>query len=133
MRGIDTNLLVRWLVDDDEAQVQCVSELFESARADAERLFVPSTVTLELEWVLRSRYRYDQAQIIAAFTALLESQEIDFQGEAALERALRLYSRGLAEFADCLHASQCAEAGRGPLLSFDQRAARLPGVQLIVA
>ncbi len=133
MPGLDTNVLVRWLVDDDPAQVDCVVALFESARAESARLFVPTTVALELEWVLRSRYRLSPSDVIAAFTALLESHEIDFQGEAALERALRLYSRGLAEFADCLHASQCAQADCSPLLSFDQKAARLPGVQLLAA
>jgi predicted nucleic-acid-binding protein len=129
MPGLDTNVLVRWLVDDDPAQVARVVQLFESARAESERLFVPTTVSLELEWVLRSRYRLSPSDVIAAFTALLESHEVDFQGEAALEHALRLYSRQLAEFADCLHTSQCAEAGASPLLSFDQKAACLPGVR----
>ena len=65
------------------------------------------TVMPELEWVLRSRYRFDKATVLQAFNALLETQELEFQTEAALERALHLYRQGAAEFADCLHAGLC--------------------------
>jgi predicted nucleic-acid-binding protein len=57
--------------------------LFESARADQSALFVPSTVLLELELVLRSRYQFDKATVLGAFNALLETQELEFQDEAA--------------------------------------------------
>jgi len=103
MPGVDTNLLVRWLIDDDERQASLVQTLLESAHVRPTALFVPNTVTLELEWVLRSRYRLDKADILAAFNALLETQEIDVQDEAALERALHHYRNGAAEFADCMH------------------------------
>jgi predicted nucleic acid-binding protein len=50
---------------------------------------------------------------------------------AALERALQRYRSGIADFADSLHVSLCASAGRAPLLTFDERAARLPNVELL--
>lgn len=131
MPGLDTNVLVRWLVDDDAPQVARVQALFQAARADGHLLFIPTTVALELEWVLRSRYRFDKSAILAAFNGLLESQEVEFQTEAAVEHALHLYRLGDAEFADCLHAGSCSAEGRSPLLTFDRQAARLPGVERV--
>ncbi|MGQ0799073.1 MAG: PIN domain-containing protein [Pseudomarimonas sp.] len=130
MPGLDTNVLVRWLVDDDVRQSALVLKVLESMRAGGERLFVPTTVALELEWVLRSRYGFDKSTVLMTFNALLETEELDFQSEQALERALHLFRQGNAEFADCLHAGACANAERAPMLSFDAKAARLPGVQL---
>jgi len=133
MPGLDTNVLVRWLVNDDRRQVVAVQQLFESARAGRISLFVPDTVALELEWVLRSRYGFDKTSVLQTFNALLETQELEFQTEAALERALHLYRQGSADFAECFHAGQCAAAGRTPLLTFDAKAARLPDVQPLPA
>jgi predicted nucleic-acid-binding protein len=94
-------------------------------------LFVPSTVILELEWVLRSRYEFDKATVLGTIDALLETQELEFQDERALERAVHLYRQGTTEFADCLHVGQCGVADRTPLLTFDERAARLQNVELL--
>ena len=131
MPGLDTNVLVQWLVEDDNKQTVRAQVLFESARATQTMLFVPSTVMLELEWVLRSRYQFDKATVLETINALLETQELEFQHGAALERALHLYRQGAAEFADCLHAGQCAAVGRAPLLTSDERAAKLPTVELL--
>lgn len=129
MPGLDTNVLVRWLVEDDDRQTLRAQKLFEAARSSQASLFVPVTVILELELVLRSRYQFDKATVLGAINALLETQELEFQDEAALERAMHLYRSGLAEFADCVHAGICAAAGRAPMWTFDERAARLPGVE----
>ena len=131
MPGLDTHVLVRWLVEDDDRQTLRAQGLFEAARANQASLFVPVTVMLELEWVLRSRYQFDRATVLGTFNALLETQELQFQEEAALERALHLYRPGLAEFADCVHAGICAAAGRAPMWTLDERAARLPGVECL--
>jgi len=128
MPGLDTNVLVRWLVEDDDRQTLRAQGLFEAVRVNQTSLFVPVTVMLELEWVLRSRYQFDRATVLGTFNALLETQELQFQEEAALERAVHLYRLGLAEFADCVHAGIGAAAGRAPMWTFDERGARLPGV-----
>ena len=133
MAGLDTNVLVRWLVADDPSQTAQVRALLESGRQDGKPFFVPTTVLLELEWVLRARYGLDKPALLLAMNALLETQELDIQAEPALERALHWYRQGRAEFADCLHAGLCAAAGQAPLLTFDAMAARLPQVELIGA
>jgi predicted nucleic-acid-binding protein len=131
MPGLDTNVLVRWIVDDDARQVKRVQRLFEEARLQRSTLFVPSTVMLELEWVLRSRYGLGKQTVLGAFNALLETQELAFQDEPAVERALSFYRQSSADFADCLHAGQCGSAGRVPMITFDNVAARLPSVELL--
>jgi len=131
MASLDTNVLVRWLVADDPSQTALVRALLESGRRDGTPFFVPSTVLLELEWVLRSRYGLEKPVMLLTLSALLETQEIEIQCEPALERALHLYRQSRAEFADCLHAGLCATAGQAPMLTFDAKAARLPQVELI--
>ena len=133
MPGLDTNVLVRWLMDDDPKQSTRARRLFDAARVGQAALFVPATAMLELEWVLRSRYDFNKATVLQAFNALLETQELEFQSEAALEQALHLYRQGTAEFADCLHAGLCNAFDHAPLLTFDAKAARLPAIQLVAA
>jgi len=131
MPGLDTNVLARWILDDDPRQAARVQRLFEEAHEQQSALFVPSTVMLELEWVLRSRYRFGKEAALAAFKALLETQELEFQDEPALERALSLYRQNTADFADCMHAGQCGSAGHAPMMTFDGTAARLSNVELL--
>lgn len=130
MAALDTNVLVRWLTNDDVAQCAAVARLFDGATGQGARFFVTTTVVLELEWVLRSRYRYSKAQVLAALNALLEVTELEFQTEPALEQALWLFKQtGARDFADCLHIALVSQAGHGPLLTLDERAARIPGAQ----
>lgn len=131
MPGLDTNVLARWMLDDEPRQAARVQRLFEEARERRSTLFVPSTVMLELEWVLRSRYKLEKSAVLGAFNALLETQELEFQDEPAVERALSLYRQSSADFADCMHAGQCGSAGRAPMITFDDTAARLPNVELL--
>ena len=121
MAALDTNVLVRWLTHDDAQQCQA-----------AERLFVAVTVVLELEWVLRSRYRFPRADVTAALDGLLNAMELELDNEPAVEQALWRYKQtGAPDFADCLHTALTSQADQGPLWTFDERAARLEGVRLI--
>ena len=133
MAALDTNALVRWLTDDDAAQCAVVERLRDAALSAGERLFVPVSVLLELEWVLRSRYEFDRAAVTAAVDALLSVDELEIHEELATARALWLFKqKGAPDFADCLHVGLATQAGRGPLLTFDRKAAKLTGAQLLV-
>jgi predicted nucleic-acid-binding protein len=132
MAALDTNVLVRWLTADDAKQSAVVASLLELAGKKEERFFVPVTVILETEWVLRSRYRFDKPTVTTALDALMGVSEIEFQSEPALEQALWLFKQtGAPDFADCLHVCLVSQAGQGPLLTFDERAGKLVGVQLL--
>jgi len=133
MAGLDTNVLVRWLVDDDAGQSRRIAAMLESAARLDETLFVPLTVMLELEWVLRSRYAFAKPDILLALNALLETRELEFQAEPAVERALHAYRQDTADFADCLHAAACWVEGKAPMLTLDAKAAKLADAKLLAA
>ena len=98
---------------------------------EANSLFIPLTVALELEWVLRTRYEIDKNAMIKTYTHLLEAIELQFQEESSIERALSLFGDSSADFADCLHLAISMANERTPLATFDKKAAKLPDVLLI--
>lgn len=126
MIGLDTNVLVRFLVQDDPVQFeQAVKLIRREARGNG--VLISLIVLLETEWVLRSRYGLSKPDILAAFTALLESAEAYFEDEASVEEALYLWKDAPAEFADCLIAARHRALGCRATASFDAKAASLPG------
>jgi predicted nucleic-acid-binding protein len=125
--------LVRFLAGDDAKQTAQAKALMQRAARTGESLFVPLTVMLELEWVLRSRYEYPKEQVLASLSSLLETRELVFQDEAAVEHALHYYRRSRVDFAECLHLGCAAAAGRLPLMTFDRAAARVEGAKLLGA
>ena len=102
MPALDANILVRYLVADDTKQFQSAMTLIESADEEAP-LFLPLSVVVELEWVLRSLYSFDKTTLITTFNQLLGTQELVFQDEDIVEVALSLYTENNTDFADCLH------------------------------
>ena len=130
MSALDTNVLVRFLVADDAKQFEIAKAYIESVSPE-ETLFVPLSVSIELEWVLRSRYEMDKASIISIYIRLLESREIEFQEENSIEVALSLYSDNNADFADCVHLSVTFTHHQTPLITFDRKASKLSGVKLL--
>src|SRR5256885_10732341 len=88
MLGLDTNVLVRLLIEDDAAQTRRARKLVDTAIAEEETVLVSLPVLLETEWVLRSCYEVPQETILGLFRAALEAQELAFEDEAAVEEAL---------------------------------------------
>lgn len=131
MAALDTNVLVRFLVQDDAAQGEAAARLIHSGVEAGALLFVPVTVLLELEWVLRSAFGLDKASVLRTLFRLLGSFELGFESESAVELALAQYERSAADFADCLHAALAAQAGEQPLWTFDKAAAKLDGAQFL--
>lgn len=131
--AIDTNVLVRLLVRDYEAQFKAVARLVEQAEAGDEPLLIVLGGLLETEWVLlRSRYRLDKPAIAATFARLLETDGIVFEHEPTVEEALSLWNQHpSADFADCLHNARAAQMSRTRFLTFDAGAAKLPRGELL--
>jgi predicted nucleic-acid-binding protein len=127
MIGLDTNVLVRFLVRDDEAQFERARRLIRREAGTGEPVLIGLLVMLETEWVLRSRYDLPKTEILAAFSGLLESVEVSLEDETSLEQALFLWKDSNVQFADCLiGARNRALACRGTA-SFDTKALRLAG------
>lgn len=130
--AIDTNVLVRLLVRDDEVQYAAAQRLVAEAAATEEPVLIVLGVLLEAEWVLRSRYKIDKARIADAFTGLLESSDVAFEHPPTVEEALYVWAQHPdADFADCLLTARAAHLGRRRFMTFDAGAARLPGVELL--
>jgi predicted nucleic-acid-binding protein len=127
--ALDTNILVRFIVEDDVAQLAAAKKLIRRCVSAGESLFIPVTVALELEWVLRSNFKFDKAVVLQTFNALLAAVELSFESESALESALRLYGDGSADFSDCMHIGLVAGAGETPLWTFDKAASKVDGAR----
>jgi len=127
MLGIDTNVLVRFLVRDDEAQFAKARRLIRREVAAGRPVFVSLLVLLETEWVLRSRYDLQKSEIIGTLSGLLDATDVQFENEAAVEEALFLWKDNASGFADCLIAAQNRRLGCTATATFDVKAARLPG------
>ena len=132
MASLDTNVLVRYLVQEDEQQFLRARKLIRAAVRAGETLYIPITVMLELEWVLRSNFKLSKVQVTNTLSALLSSHELSFESETAVEIALALYVKGTADFADCMHVALAHMAGESPLWTFDRAAAKVDGAKLLV-
>ncbi|MDM0023695.1 PIN domain-containing protein [Variovorax saccharolyticus] len=131
MPALDTNVLVRYVVQDDENQSAAARRFIRKCVAEDRTLYVPVTVMLELEWVLRASFEYAKSEVMAVLASLLSAAELSFESEHALEVALQLYRDATADFADCLHIALAAQAGESPLWTFDKRAAKVDGSRLV--
>ncbi|MDQ6681166.1 MAG: type II toxin-antitoxin system VapC family toxin [Pseudomonadota bacterium] len=131
MAALDTNLLVRFLIGDDAAQGAAAVNLIRSGVRSGNALFIPVTVALELEWVLRSTFGFDKEAVMEAIHGLLAAFELSFESEGALEAALAQYRQSTADFSDCLHVALARQADELPLWTFDEAASRLNGAKLL--
>lgn len=127
MLGIDTNILVRFLVRDDEAQFDKARKLIKREVAAGRCVFVSHLVLLETEWVLRSRYSLPKSQIIVAISGLLDATDVQFEDEPAIEEALYVWKDATADFADCLIGVENRRLGCRATVTFDAKASKLPG------
>jgi predicted nucleic-acid-binding protein len=133
MPALDTNVLVRYIVQDDARQLAAARRLISRCVAEGVTLFVAVTVVLELEWVLRSSFEFGKDDVLLALSSLFSAADLSFESERALEVALQLFRKGSADFADCLHVALAAQAGEQPLWTFDKTAAKVDGARLLTA
>ena len=129
MIALDTNVLVRFLVQDDQDQARVASAAIERLTED-EPGFVCREVMVELVWVLERAYRLDRPRIAGALDGLLSAIELVVEGSDDVAPALELYRNDGFDFADLMIAAAARRAGASELLTFDKRAARLPNVRM---
>lgn len=127
--SVDTNILVRLVTQDDEQQAQAVDRLLSRHAKKGELLFVPITVVLELEWVLRSKLNQGKAEFNQTMAALLTMVEFSFESEDALEQALVDYQEGGADFGEYLHLALSRSKEALPFWTFDHKASRSFGAK----
>ena len=130
MIGLDTNVLVRYIMQDDAAQAKKASRLIESLTPEKPG-FVPLVVVVELFWVLSSAYELSRAQIVEAFDALIRSKQLVVEKKDQVVRALRVFDAGSADFPDCLIERTANAAGCESVMTFDVGASKKAGMVLI--
>jgi predicted nucleic-acid-binding protein len=112
--ALDTNVLVRFLVEDDEAQTERVRAFLARTIEAGDRCFISDVVVCEIVWVLESRYKFDRLEISRALERLLHARHLAFASIDLLFRALVAYASRRGDFADYLireHALAHACAG----------------------
>jgi predicted nucleic-acid-binding protein len=127
MLGVDTNVIVRYLTRDDKPQYERARRLIDSEVTKGEPVLVSLLVLLETEWVLRSRYEMAKPEIVAAFSALLETADLTFEDEPTVETAIYSWKDSAAEFADCLIEARNRKLGCRATATFDGKALKLAG------
>lgn len=127
MLGLDTNVLVRLLVRDDEEQFDRALRLIRREAQAGTPVVVSHLVLLETEWVLRSRYKLGKADIFGAFSDLLSAADVSFEDEHSIEAALFIWKNSSAQFADCLIGTRYGTLGCNATATFDENAMKLPG------
>ena len=124
MKAVDTNILVRFLTQDDPSLAKRVSHVLDRAERDGEPLYVPQAVILELLWVLGSHYRYSRDDVLDALAHLLEMSVLEFESRSLLIAWLQIARVTKMDYADILIALQARERGCEATLTFDRKAAK---------
>ena len=124
------NVLVRYLVRDDEAQFTKARALIRRETAAGRRILISLVVLLETESVLRSRYRLRKDNIRAAISGLLDTSDFELESEPSVEAALHVWKKSRADFADCLIGVHYCRLGCEATVTFDTKTSSLAGFVL---
>jgi predicted nucleic-acid-binding protein len=130
MIGLDTNILVRYVMQDDAKQSAKATRLIESLAPEAAG-FLSVIALIELVWVLTSCYDLTREQIAQALDALLRAKELVLDRAEQVGQALRVFRASSAEFADCLIERTGHAAGCDRTMTFDRTAANSAGMMLV--
>jgi predicted nucleic-acid-binding protein len=128
--GLDTNILVRFFAKDDPLQTPKARAVL-SSLTTAEPGWVGMATILELVWMMTSSLGLGRDAVAQILADLLTRETIVVERAETVGKALQRYRRGKADFADCLIAASARAAGCSRTVTFDNKAARDAGMQLI--
>jgi predicted nucleic-acid-binding protein len=131
MIGLDTNILIRYLTQDDPIQSVKASEIFERRLTRTNLGFVSVVVMVEAVWVLDRAYGLTGQEIATAVERLLQVEVLVIENEQEVFTAMLALKQGHGTFADALIAELGTRAGCTRTLTFDQKAVRLPAFELV--
>lgn len=120
MIGVDTNVLVRYLAQDDLSQARKVDAFLSEAIDGGMRLHIDDIVLCETVWVLRAAYRLSKATIVATLDKIMSTALFSFDDRELLRTALADYRDGSADFSDCVIGRRNARAGCEHTVTFDR-------------
>jgi predicted nucleic-acid-binding protein len=128
--GLDTNVLARYIMQDDAKQSPLANKLVESLTVDAPG-FIALVSVVELVWVLSSAYQLDRPQLTAVLEGLMRTKELIVERAEIIWQAVRVFRGTSADFADCLIERSAMSAGCDRTMTFDRGAAKNCGMTLI--
>ena len=131
MIGVDTNVLVRYLAQDDAKQSATASRLVEKTLTETSPGFVSAIVLVETVWVMEDLYSAHRAGIAAIIETLLHARTVIVEDADIVWRALAAFRAGRADFADCMIQAFATAAGCTVVYTFDRVAARDSGMTLL--
>jgi predicted nucleic-acid-binding protein len=129
--GLDTNVVLRYLLQDDPKRTRQANEIIEGRLSEREPGFLSLACVLEIVWVLSSLLRQGSVQIAGHLEHLLAADSLVVQNEQQVFEAAFALKRGAGEFEDALIGALDAWAGCEKTLTFDRRAGRLAGFEVI--
>ena len=124
MKALDTNILVRFLVQDDVNQANKVIQLFTKAEQNKEPLFIPLLVVLEVIWVLQSAYSVSRLDILLAICNLLQMQVFEFESQRTLRDFIISANKYPYDLSDILISQSALSSSCETTLTFDKKASR---------
>ena len=130
MMALDTNVLVRYLVNDDTEQAEAVRDLLANLTIE-DPGFICREVIVELSWVLDRCYGFTRGEIASVIEELVFTTELNVEVAEDVIRAADGYRRGGAEFSDRMIAAAASRSNSVPLFTFDKQAAQLTGAVLL--
>lgn len=128
MIGLDTNVLVRYLAQDDEIQTALANRLVEAECSAESPGFIAHVVLCELTWVLKAGYKVPKSDILRIIQQLLETKQLVIQEPPVIWVALKLYENSNIDFADAVIVVTHRMQGCSKTFTFDKRIAKLPDV-----
>lgn len=102
MKGLDTNVLVRYLVKDDKKQAEIASAYIRKIADSGELCFINKVVMCELIWVLESAYEFNKDEIADVCEKILKTKQFEIEAKDIVRNAINDYKNGKADFADYL-------------------------------
>jgi len=130
MTGLDTNILIRYLTQDDPVQSRKATEIIELQLTEASPGYVSIVAMVETVWVLDRAYGLAQHEIAAAVERILQADVLVVEDEQEVFTAMTALKEGQGTFADAVIAALGTKVGCSHTLTFDQKALRLPGFAL---
>jgi len=133
MIGVDTNVLVRYIVHDDEDQFERARALLENECSESHPAFVNIVVLCELVWVLTASYQVDKEGIVQVLEQLLMTRQVVIQHREIVAAAVNAFRSSRAGFADCVIAQINRSAGCAKTATFDRRSRDLATTLLLAS
>ena len=128
MIGLDTNVLVRYLAQDDETQAPLANRCIETRCSEKHPGFINHIVLCELTWVLKVSYKTPKSMIVQAIRQLLATKQLSIQGPSLIWEALKIYEGANVDFADAVIVATNRRHGCNKTVTFDKGASKLLGV-----